>query len=87
MSDRRGFFGGAFDFDRDGKLDSVEQAMEWEFIREMQESGDDAAYNPFSDGDPFSDDDDDDDDDNFFGDDDDLFGGDDDDDLFGDDDF
>ena len=42
---RKGLFGGIFDFNRDGKMDSIEKAAEIAFLNDMiNEEEDDSDY-------------------------------------------
>ena len=42
-----GFFGGLFDFDGDGRLDSLEQAMDFAAFVELMEDSDNDNSNDF----------------------------------------
>ena len=48
-------FGGVFDFDRDGELDSFERAMEFQFLEELEreEDYDDDDYDDYDDCDDY----------------------------------
>lgn len=51
----RGLFGGMFDFDRDGDLDSFERAMEFQFLEELEREDDDDDDYDYDDYDGYDD--------------------------------